>query len=54
MTQKELAELEELIVEINESDYNSERPAYERLYEWAVTKYREQGKKLGIYFKKDI
>ena len=53
MTKKELIELEDLLVEVQESDDKIE--ALESLYHWVYNLYRKEGKKkLGNNFRDDL
>lgn len=53
MTKKEIIEIEELLIDIDESDDKIE--PIERLWRWALHKYREEAPlKLGEDFKKDL
>ena len=53
MNKKELLELEDLLVEIQESDDKIE--SLESLYHWAYNLYRKEGKKkLGDNFREDL
>ena len=53
MNKKELLELEDLLVEIQESDDKIE--ALESLYHWAYKLYHKEGKnKLGNNFRDDL
>ena len=53
MNKKELLELEDLLVEVEESDDKIE--SLESLYHWAYNLYRKEGKKkLGVEFREDL
>ena len=53
MNKSELINLEEILVRIAESNYNIRQ--MDKLYEWAIDRYRSEGKKrLGSHFKDDI
>jgi hypothetical protein len=53
MTKKELIEIEEFLIDVEESDDKIE--PIERLWRWVLHKYRTEGpKKLGDDFKSDL
>lgn len=53
MNKRELLELEDLLIEVQESDDKIE--SLESLYHWACNLYRNEGKKkLGSEFREDL